>query len=195
MYKILFFTALALFFVSNTFAQVETRFGLKGGMNISRFGGDSYFDDWTSRVDFHFGGVVEILLNAKFSLQPELLYSAQGSNVNYGARKTKLNYLLLPVMGKHYLIEGLSLEAGPVLGYLISAKWKGQRTSEGGHETVDVTDSFNTIDFALGIGSSYRLDMGMFFSLRYDFGLTNINSGESGKNKNNVAMFSVGYNF
>ena len=79
MKKLLLFTAVALFAFTTAQSQ-EFRLGAKAGVNIASFGGDSY----VGRVrkprsrQFHVGGLVEIPLAGKFSLQPELLYSSQG---------------------------------------------------------------------------------------------------------------------
>ena len=76
----------------------KTRFGIKGGLNISTVvGGD--VDDTKSLIGFHVGGLAEIHVVEKFFIQPELLYSAQGTKVD-GPLGTdadlKLNYLNIP---------------------------------------------------------------------------------------------------
>ncbi|WP_456314955.1 outer membrane beta-barrel protein [Pseudomonas shirazensis] len=61
----------------------ETRFGVKGGLNLSNIvGGD--VDGTKSLVGFHVGGLAEIKITDKFAIQPELLYSAQGFTAEAG---------------------------------------------------------------------------------------------------------------
>ena len=90
-------------------------------------------------------------------------------------------------MAKYYVAKGLSIEAGPQIGYLFSAK----------NESVDVKDSFKKIDFGANVGLGYKLENGLNFGVRYNLGLSNINnvSGSSDKYKNGVLQASVGYFF
>ena len=59
-------------FTLSTQAQ-ETLFGVKAGLNLASIGGDDAGDAKT-RSSFHIGGLVEIPVSEKFSVQPELLY-------------------------------------------------------------------------------------------------------------------------
>lgn len=158
-----------------------------------------------SRTGFHLGGLVEIPVTERFSVQPEILYSAQGAEyrdkgAGYDYTVTqKLDYISVPVMAKFYVIDGLAIEAGPQVSFLTSAKGEFEGTSGGvtvsGEEDLD---DVSKIDFALGAGVSYRLPMGVFFGARYNFGLTNVNDGEfkdDNKIHNNVFQLSAGYSF
>ena len=194
MKKILLFTAFAIFALTTAQSQ-EVRLGAKLGVNIASLGGDGYgLGSLGSRTSFHIGGLAEIPLAGKFALQPELLYSSEGADWSFGLGNSnlKLDYIRVPVLAKYYIIEGLSAELGPSFGVLVSAK----------SEDNDVKDAFKTFDAALAIGASYRLDMGVFFSLRYNKGLLNVNDKivEDGytynyKNQSNVFQISAGYSF
>ncbi len=203
MKKLLLFTAVA-FFAFTTAQSQEFRIGFKGGVNIATLGGDTFYGSLNTRASFHIGGLVEIPLVGKFSIQPELLYSSQGSKYDYygglfddsfdGA--VKLDYISIPVMAKFYIIEGLSAEAGPVFSILVSAK-EDDFNDDGDVESFDAKEDYKSFDAAIAIGASYRLDMGVFFSLRYNKGLLDINDidGYNGKNQNNVFQVSAGYSF
>lgn len=162
----------------------EIKFGIKGGLNFANISGDN-----TKGVDvvtsFNFGVVSEIPISEKFSFQPELMYSGQGYGFNDNT--VELSYLNVPLMGKYYVTKGLSVEAGPQIGFLLAAK----------NEKTNVKDSFNTFDFGVNFGLGYKLDNGLNFGARYNLGLTDINDveGSSSKNKNSVFQFSVGYFF
>lgn len=167
-------------FYSGVQAQ-DFRLGVKGGVNVASIGAadNANFDP---RISFHLGGLVEIPLVGKFAIQPELLYSSQGAKQGYYnlvfdsniKSKTKLDYINVPIMGKYYIIKSLSIELGPQIGFLISAKNKYENFDESG--VIDEKDFYNTIDFSVGIGASYRLDNGVFFSLRFNKGISNINN-------------------
>lgn len=204
-YILLAFMAIAT--VTLTTAQ-EVRLGIKGGVNFATFSGDN-LGDVKSLTGYHLGGLVEIPLTEQFSLQPEVLYTAQGSKyhekgkelgVNYSYDiEQKLDYIQVPVMAKYYVIEGLSIEAGPQISFLTSSKIDYEGTLGGvsvsGKEDLE---NVSDIDFSIGAGASYRLPMGLFFTARYNFGLSNVNDSSNSENQkihNRVAQVSVGYSF
>ena len=103
-------------------------------------------------------------------------------------------------MAKYYIIEGLSVEAGPQFGILVSAKNEyeesGFRGEISGEE--DVKEFYNTLDIGFGLGTSYRLNNGVFFSARYVIGFTDIldnGSVDSYKQRNSVIQLSAGFSF
>lgn len=183
MKKIVLVTVIAVFGLVKVNAQ-EIKFGAKAGINLASISGDN-----TENIDavtsFNFGLVAEIPISEKFSFQPELMYSGQGYSFNDNT--IALSYLNIPLMGKYYLTKGLSLEAGPQVGFLLSAK----------NESIDVKDSFKTLDFGLNFGVGYKLENGLNFGARYNLGLSDINNidGFNSKNKNGVFQVSVGYFF
>ena len=68
--------------------QGQVRFGIKGGMNMSSFdmsSKSSVVIDFSNRFAFHVGGLVEILVDGFFSVQPELLFSSKGVYCNTSA--------------------------------------------------------------------------------------------------------------
>ncbi|WP_267739639.1 porin family protein [Myroides injenensis] len=184
--------ALAFGFAAN--AQTpDVKFGVKGGLNFSNL---TNFNDASSLTGFHIGGLAEIFINEKFSIQPELLYSAQGASVDgpiyadgefigiIKDAKLKLNYINIPVMAKYYVWEGLNIQAGPQFGFNVDSKL----------ESVDVKDSFKTFDLGVNFGAGYELPVGLFFDARYNVGLTKVNK-EGDNVKNGVFQLSVGYKF
>ena len=162
----------------------EIKFGVKGGLNFATIGGDNT-KDIELVTSFNFGVLSEIPISDKFSFQPELMYSGQGYSFNDNT--IALSYLNVPLMGKYYVTKGLSVEAGPQIGFLLAAK----------NEKTDVKDSFNTVDFGVNFGVGYKLENGLNFGVRYNLGLTDINNvdNSSFKNKNGVFQVSVGYFF
>ncbi len=108
-----------------------------------------------------------------------------------------MHYLQFPILGKYSINESISVEAGPVFGYLLFVKYEATLTSEGLRERIDVTDSFKPIDIALGMGVSFKLKSKLFFGLRYNFGHTEINDKDfnSSKLQSNIFQASEGYFF
>ncbi|WP_422860340.1 porin family protein [Flagellimonas sp. S174] len=163
----------------------EFQLGAKAGINFASITGDNT-SDITPITEFpSFGLVAEIPFSEKLSFQPELMYSAQGFDTNDDL--VSLNYLTIPLMAKYYVAKGLSIEAGPQFGYLLSAK----------QEENDVDDSFNSIDLGVNFGLGYKLENGLNFGARYNLGLSNINDADEldDKNRNGVFQIYVGFFF
>lgn len=217
MKKLLLFAAFAAFTFTAANAQSEFRIGFKGGANFASVGGD-FTDNYDGRISFHLGGLVEIPISDKFAVQPELLYSSQGAKSEYddsfgdsiviGKEKLKLDYINIPIMAKYYIIDGLSVEAGPQFGVLISAKNEYEISDFRGDESGDddVKDLYKTLDISFGFGGSYRLNNGLFFSARYVLGISDITNeddlGDFGpfgieafKQRNSVIQLSAGFSF
>ena len=138
MKKLLIFTMIALFGFVPVNAQ-DINFGAKAGVNFASITGDDT-SELDGKTSFHLGVVAEIVISEKFSFQPELLYSAQGATLSEFDIDVDLNldYLNLPLIAKFYVGEGFSLEAGPQVGFLLSAKVKA--SGEGESEEEDIKD-------------------------------------------------------
>ncbi|WP_292948945.1 porin family protein [Olleya sp. UBA1516] len=206
MKKLFTIAAVAVLGMTSVNAQ-DINFGAKAGVNFATVGGD--VEDVDARTSFHVGVVAEIMISDKFSVQPELMYSSQGfgseysdeilgTTVNY-EETLKLDYINLPVMAKYYVTEGLSLEAGPQIGFLMSADYEFEASAGGDSESEseDVKDDFKSIDFGFGAGLGYKLENGLNFSARYTLGLANIaeDAEEDFSIQNNVFQVSVGFFF
>lgn len=215
----------------------EIKFGAKVGLNVSNLRGNypAGIDEHNSKIGFHIGGFAEYEINDKFTLQPELLFSTQGNTYGYkdyygggsyydGADyNLKLNYLNLPIILKYKVIEKLSIDFGPQIGYLMSAKTKIDVTEDSrdpsqnysveidmlndgtynvGGTTIQSKASTNRLDFSLNIGASYDITEKIFLQGRYNLGLstvdknsTNGSSTNSWDMKNGVFQLSAGYRF
>ena len=169
-------------------------FGVKAGANFATIGGDES-GDFGNRTAFHFGVTAGISVSDNFSVQPELVYSAQGASIDYGGGEDgdiKLDYLNLPIMAQFQVADGFSVEVGPQFGFLLSAK------ADDGDNEEDIKDFVKGLDLAAGIGVNYAMASGLNFGARYNLGLSNVNDGEGSddfKNQNNVIQVSVGYRF
>ncbi len=187
----------------------DVKFGLKGGLNVSNFSGDTEGIDFKSRFGFNAGGFVEIKFSEKFALQPEILYSTQGAKVKnfdldvdgIGTVNAdvafNLAYINVPVMFKYFAAEKFSLEAGPQIGFLVSAETK-TKVEGYGSSKVDIKDNFESIDFGLNLGAGYDFTENLSVGARYNLGLANIaktEEGDDSKVHNGVFSLSVGYKF
>ncbi|QEC52410.1 outer membrane protein with beta-barrel domain [Anseongella ginsenosidimutans] len=198
MKKTLLIGALFLAGMGGTYAQVN--YGVKAGVNFANlnFSEDVEDLDPSTLTGFQAGIFANAELAENFSVQPELLYSAQGSVLaeeGDNSYKYKLSYLSLPVMARYQFWEGFRLEVGPQLGLLLSAK--SVLDTDGGEAEEDVKDQTKSIDFGLAGGASYQLPMGIGVFARYYTGLTDISDGNETDmtTKNNVASAGLTYTF
>ncbi|TVZ28178.1 opacity protein-like surface antigen [Gillisia sp. Hel_I_86] len=179
MKKSILLIGMALLSIGSLSAQESVYFGVKGGLNLSTFRGDGFgdFDNPSSRTSFNLGLLAEIPLSDKFSVQPEVLYSGQGYDIasrnNANDVEYQLDYINVPVLAKYYLIEGLSIEAGPQIGFLVNSEIDSNPSGDGGDVALN-EDQFNKVDLSLGLGASYKFRGGFFVNARYNFGLSDV---------------------
>jgi hypothetical protein len=95
-------------------------------------------------------------------------------------------------MAKYYVADSFSLELGPQIGFLVSAKAKS------GGESEDVKDELKSTDVSLNFGAGYDITPNFMIGVRYSLGLTRLQDeifpGED-ESKNSVFQISVGYKF
>lgn len=169
-------------------AQVSLKFGVKAGLNVSDYTADAA-SITQSLTGVHAGVLVRLKVLGMLAIQPELLYSTQGAKYDFSIGsiamqgKEKTSYLAIPIMVKFYPLMGLNLQAGPQLGFLLSAKTNGE----------DVKDTYKSTALSFQLGAGYDFDFGLGIDARYGIGLTNIADAGGAVMKNNV--FSVGASY
>lgn len=142
---------LFLLFSSYCLSQGIPKYGFKAGANFSdlTFEGKRSAD---TRSGFVAGFFINYGINEKFRVQPEFIYSSQGS------KQFKIEYLQLPVMLKYKIKKTLNVQLGPEVGVKI-------------HEFEDgVRNISYGVNAGIGIGLLDNLD----FEIRYGYGLSQI---------------------
>ncbi|OOG68887.1 porin family protein [Flavobacterium sp. A45] len=180
--KKIILSAVAVLAFGFTNAQ-GVKFGVKAALNVSTLTGD--VDDASSLVGFQVGGFAEIKVSEKFAVQPELMFSTQGSESE--GENFNLDYINIPVMAKYYVAKSFSVEAGPQIGFLVSAEYEGE----------DVKDFVSSTDFSFNFGAGYDFTENLSAGLRYNLGLTNVYDVDISDDsvKNGVFSVSLGYKF
>lgn len=195
------FLGLAVAASSLTFAQ---QFGVKGGMNVSSINNDGDLSDNSSKIGFNAGLFYNIPVAANFSIQPEVLYSQYGAKVDrtvLGQRissATHLDYIVVPVMAQYNVIPNLYLEAGPELGFNVSAKdkLKNETNNNTIAESDNYTDNINNFNLGVGIGAGYYFTPQFGLTARYVAGVTDIFKGNNNTSvRNNVFQVGLAYKF
>jgi hypothetical protein len=182
---VLFFFASASF---NAFSQAQVSLGLKAGVNLSKLNTDDPQANTSNITAFH-GGAFALFKLTKIGIQPEFLFSQQGStidDVSLGEQELKMSYITIPVMLKFYLAAGFNIQAGPQFGFLNSAELEG---------VPNVEDGLKSSDVSANVGLAWDAPFGLVFDARYNIGLSDINDGSAftGEVKSGVFQFSVGY--
>ena len=167
-------------------------FGIKGGLNLSTWSNNNDSRGYANRVGFHAGLFSQIHMGPNIALQPEVVYSSQGTkytDVSNREHNLQMNYINIPVMAQVKVGGGLHAQAGPQVGFLIGVKDKIGDVETG----FFTTDDFRKTDVALGFGLGFASASPFGFDARYNLGLTNINEGGTNKIKNNTLQIGLTY--
>lgn len=175
-----------LFSTSAMFAQAQFSVGIKGGLNFAKFDATQFGESVKGKTGFH-GGAFALIKFSKIGIQPELIFSQQGSKVRFasGEGEGNFDYINIPVMLKLYTVAGINLQLGPQFGFLSKAEVDGD----------NVKDSFKGSDLSLGIGAGWDLPFGLTIDARYNLGLSKIEDNDPAYEavKNQVLQVSLGY--
>jgi hypothetical protein len=201
MKKTLLITSLIILTAKLTFAQ-DIAVGIKAGVNINSASTSIPVVESGKETLalFHGGAVVDVAVNQRFSIQPQILYSRKGVKFNAGDHKhtIKLNSLDLPLLAVFKAGKGVFFGAGPNFGFHLS----GTNVSTGAlNETHKYkfdgsTGDFKRFDFGVNVMAGYEHKSGVFTSVNY---LKGISKGliefPNTDWSHNVLSFSVGYMF
>jgi hypothetical protein len=209
--KKLLMGATALLLTTGAFAQTtmsgnDARFGLKAGVNLSRFhlsGNNAFNDNVKDNVGFNVTGYGDFGVGNNFFIQPGISLQNKGAkfeSVNTGtvgnttttvtsANKTNLMTIEVPVNAVFRIPTGdagaIQISAGPYVGFNISGKNKTELTTTTVNNTTNATTTTNgSAEDDLKFGSSSdknysSTEFGANFGLAY-----RLNSG-----------FTVGANY
>ena len=113
------------------------QFGLKAGINSSKYTPSTVLTDYNNHIGFYAGVFYELRLDERFSFKPELLFSLQGSSITH--KDIQINngnlpfyvepydfdfevydyVVAIPLTIKYHLIKDLYLGAGPQFNFII----------------------------------------------------------------------------
>ncbi len=179
-------------------AQIELKPGIKGGLNRARL---TNLEDSSTRnkglSGFHIGGTLGIKFARFYTLQPEIMYSQQGSDLIYNGvnSSVNLNYLSLLANNKFYIANSnLNFQIAAFIDILLN------------HENVEYPQK---VDIGAFMAVGFDLPSGVVFSLGFKQGLTdlfgrNVNTYNYDYYEttdlseiilNQVVQFTVGYQF
>jgi Outer membrane protein beta-barrel domain len=186
---------LALMLVgSSAFSQASVAIGIKGGLNFANLDASSLGSAYSNRTGYHGGAFVLIKLG-KIGIQPELIYSKQGSTVKLSTSNFDSNYdyFNIPIILKLYTVAGINIQVGPQFGFASGQVPVNAITGQNG--TVAIYDKLKGSDISAALGLGWDLPFGLTIDARYNLGLTKVNEGitTTSEIKNQVIQVSVGY--
>lgn len=186
------FTGLTMLIFTVTATAQKAEFGIKGGINAARFSVSPNDEGgYKTLISGHFGILEHIHISKMFAVQPELLFSGQGTKykISNNDFKYSLGYINIPVLLQLMTDNGFRFETGPQVGFLVSGKRKLGSASE------DVKGVFKSTDFAWVFGIGYITASRFGFDVRYNLGLSDITKDNDASIKNMVLQAGVFYQF
>jgi len=177
--------------------------GIFGGPHLNYL---TYHDKTTSiegnNTGIHVGGFFQKNISKYFVVQPALSFYMRGGEINDVDSTIDANLFNIEVpINFLFLYHGLMLGGGPNFCYGISGKLKSNGVS---HNAYDAAESFERtlrrFEFGANLMIGYTFEDGIFLSLNFSPGFTNIYEGDGSAPSNlkaNTRVFgiSLGYTF
>ncbi|HSD13015.1 MAG TPA: porin family protein [Flavobacterium sp.] len=186
MRKALFLGLFIMFSIATVQAQ-KFNWGLKAGLNVSSLTGD--IENTKSLAGFNAGLFSEIKVLKLLAIQPEVVYSTQGTAFDdfegHSVESLKLDYINVPVLAKLYIFNLVYLEAGPQMGFLMNAK----------QGSADVKDTIEDTDLAIAAGLGVSFADKFRANGRVNFGTTDIDKSEDADVKSMTIQIGAAYIF
>lgn len=194
-----------------TTTETKTRFGLRAGVNLATVnmsGGTSLSEGSVtganSKTSYNAGILINIPMGmSAFRFQPEVNFSSQGArlfgNNNTFSYEQDLNYLNIPLNFQWMAKNGIFVQTGPQVGFLMSANTK-DASGTGAPANGENKSAFDKTDLAWSAGAGYVSRAGLGIDARYNLGLRNLREDGApammqGNWRNNVGQISLIYHF
>jgi outer membrane protein OmpA-like peptidoglycan-associated protein len=153
----------------------KTMFGIKTGVNVSRFNLNGNLSDLVN-ADFRTGFVAGAFVNfptkkSPISFQPEFLYSSMGGDLSTELKEKvnfRLNYFSIPVLIKYQFSKKLAAFAGPQIDAILYAE-KSDKFGE-----FDITNNVAEFDTYITGGLEYWIGKDIVLGARYMHGLKKV---------------------
>ncbi len=182
------------------FAQAQLAIGIKAGPNFATLDTkSSASENYKNRTGFH-GGAFVLIKAAKIGVQPEIIFSQQGSKVKINSENFESNfsYVNIPIILKLYTVAGINIQAGPQFGFVTNAEAPIEdQLNPGSYKVEDVKDKMKSSDFTVALGLGWDLPFGLTIDARYNLGLSKIYDKApttiTEDARNQVFQLSLGY--
>ena len=180
MKRILLLTLISLSIGVNAQSLIQTKFGVKVGANIANIAstpneGVNHIDN-RALIGVAGGFYMEIALNDKWYINPEIVYAQKGASFDYDfihdydvnhrdehntTNELKLSYVELNPTISYKTPYKIALNFGPSVSYLIQSDYIPNETNTSeiaGHELLEESIyTEESLDVGVNIGASYYL--------------------------------------
>lgn len=167
MRKILLILVMLLLINLALYAQ-PAQIGLKGGVNFSYMSAAGA-THMKMLPGFNNGFFARISMQKRWSIQPEVYYTAKGADITYntdfadGTARYKFSYIEMPVMLVAHVTPYFNVQAGPYVAVLLDSEVK----NRSGVHLFNYGAHIHTRDFN-------RIDAGMMLGTGFDIGALGI---------------------
>lgn len=186
----------AFLLLCQLYAQTDMYFGLKAGFNLSTQKVDNPAASYSMRPGFN-GGAIFYFSFPNFVIQPEVIFSNQGTNITWNDEKlyAVFNYVSIPILFKYVLKKsGISIGIGPQLGFLLCNKSNYHPITNEKYDEQHYTTAYKSTDFLLAFGLGWDSEKNWLVDVRYSLGLISINDYNGiPDTKNRVISINVAY--
>lgn len=164
-----------------TYAQSDSGFGIKGGLNFGSTGDfqneiANNVENPDDKIGYHLGLFAKADLGIIY-LRPELIYTQLNSEYSIGDLEVKK--IDLPILVGIYVIGPLHVFAGPSLQYIVDTDFE---TNTANFDLGDAQDDF-TVGLQVGVGVNIG-NLGL--DLRYERGLSENEAQFSGLSNSRI---------
>ena len=185
--------------------DVKVRFGVEGGFNMTKWNGalvpnytkemDEIVSDFSNsgmKPGFHVGGLADLVIQDKWSIQPELLFTMEGSKIaindSIGEKKVSALYIRIPILVYYNIMNVGPGQLSPGLGFFFAGGVGG--SVEDGGDTFGDDGILDEFDWGLNVKVAYEMQKmvsGLFASVGFSQGFST--------SKSTGISVSVGYKF
>lgn len=188
-------------------ASGGSSFGIRAGVNFQNLNGQALGNDldYKIKTGFNVGVNAEIPLADEFYLQPGLLFTTKGADldnnsngkINISYLELPVNFLYKPMLGTGHLLLGV----GPYAGYALGGKIKSDNNDVDlefdseltGGEVVRYGYTMKRFDFGGNLLFGYEFSNGLSAQLNAQLGLTNISPKTAGLDKDDNYTKNTGF--
>ncbi|WGH75976.1 porin family protein [Tenacibaculum tangerinum] len=196
MKKNIFIILILFFSISINSQNTKMQFGIKSGINMSKYTPELNVEntrlaDYQRKIGFYIGGYTNIKISQKFKIQPEILFSSQGTKrvfedisltdsngelIISGDIEEKISESVIstPITLQYFINNEFNLEGGIQLGYIMNRKQeitKNPLDSFFGNNSQNINTNYDKFDLGFNIGLGYEVFENMRINTRYFHGL------------------------
>jgi len=168
----------------------NARFGLKAGLNFANINNQEEVVIFTPemKTGLHVGAFLDFPVVRRTMGSLEVMFSQQG--FKYDSNAINFNYLNVGMILKIGLTQGLNLELGPWVSFLMSVNPDTMITEE---YEINLSNLQGGKDVGIATGLSYCFSSGLMLGARYNFGLSEMANNLQWTNR--IFAISIGYRF